>query len=129
MLLVPPAQMMGKEKPVWRLAFFSRLEERKGIKLFVDAVGSLNVTSDRFEVSECSWKERCAAVRRLSAVPCVVSMQAAKTRERLQAAQAHNVHLLFTVSDHTRQTLLTRLCRSCAWRACPSACGGGALAP
>ena len=43
-------QMMGKEKPVWRLAFFSRLEERKGIKLFVDAVGSLNVTNERFEV-------------------------------------------------------------------------------
>ena len=43
---------MGKEKPVWRLAFFSRLEERKGIKLFVDAVGSLNVTSDRFEVRD-----------------------------------------------------------------------------
>lgn len=44
------AQMMGKEKPVWRLAFFSRLEERKGIKLFVDAVSSLNVTNDKFEV-------------------------------------------------------------------------------
>ena len=44
--------MMGKEKPVWRLAFFSRLEERKGIKLFVDAVGSLNVTSERFEVRD-----------------------------------------------------------------------------
>lgn len=42
--------MMGKEKPVWRLAFFSRLEERKGIKLFVDAVSALNVTNDRFEV-------------------------------------------------------------------------------
>ena len=26
------------EKPVWRVAFFGRLEERKGIKLFVDAV-------------------------------------------------------------------------------------------
>ena len=42
---------------MWRLAFFSRLEERKGIKLFVDAVGSLNVTSDRFEV-RCSLRER-----------------------------------------------------------------------
>ncbi len=29
---------MGKEKPIWRLAFFSRLEERKGIKFFVDAI-------------------------------------------------------------------------------------------
>lgn len=26
------------DKPVWRVAFFGRLEERKGIKLFVDAV-------------------------------------------------------------------------------------------
>ena len=41
---------MGKEKPIWRLAFFSRLEERKGIKLFVDAVSSLNVTDEKFEV-------------------------------------------------------------------------------
>ena len=46
--------MMGKEKPVWRVAFFSRLEERKGIKLFVDAVSSLNVTNiPNFEV-RCS---------------------------------------------------------------------------
>ncbi|CAL8463815.1 g3349 [Coccomyxa elongata] len=29
------------EKPVWRVAFFGRLEERKGIKLFVDAVQRL----------------------------------------------------------------------------------------
>ncbi len=35
---------------MWRLAFFSRLEERKGIKLFVDAVSALNVTNDKFEV-------------------------------------------------------------------------------
>ena len=26
------------DKPVWRVAFFGRLEERKGIKLFVNAV-------------------------------------------------------------------------------------------
>ena len=45
------AQMMGKEKPIWRLAFFSRLEERKGIKLFVDAVSALNVTDEKFEVT------------------------------------------------------------------------------
>ena len=45
-------QAMGKEKKVWRLAFFSRLEERKGIKLFVDAVSSLNTTGiDNFEAS------------------------------------------------------------------------------
>jgi hypothetical protein len=29
------------ERPVWRLAFFSRLEERKGLKVFVSAVGEL----------------------------------------------------------------------------------------
>ena len=47
-------QMMGKEKPVWRLAFFSRLEERKGIKLFVDAVSSLNTTGlDNIEATHC----------------------------------------------------------------------------
>lgn len=44
-------QNMGKEKPVWRLAFFSRLEERKGIKLFVDAVTNLNTSGvQNFEV-------------------------------------------------------------------------------
>jgi hypothetical protein len=32
---------VGESKPVWRLAFFSRLEERKGLKLFVEAVGRL----------------------------------------------------------------------------------------
>ena len=45
---------MGKDKPIWRLAFFSRLEERKGIKLFVDAVSALNVTGlPNFEVRSC----------------------------------------------------------------------------
>ena len=47
--------MMGKEKPIWRLAFFSRLEERKGIKLFVDAVSALNVTDEKFEVRGVWW--------------------------------------------------------------------------
>ena len=49
---MPLSQMMGQDKPIWRLAFFSRLEERKGIKLFVDAVGSLNTSMldmNRFE--------------------------------------------------------------------------------
>lgn len=44
-------QLMGKEKPIWRLAFFSRLEERKGIKLFVDAINQLDVSGiPNFEV-------------------------------------------------------------------------------
>ena len=44
-------QVMGKEKQVWRLAFFSRLEERKGIKLFAEAVAALNVSGlPKFEV-------------------------------------------------------------------------------
>ena len=30
---------------VWRVAFFSRLEERKGIKLFVDALHKLDYAS------------------------------------------------------------------------------------
>lgn len=38
-------------RPVWRIAFFGRVEERKGIKIFVDAVSRLNVTGlARFEV-------------------------------------------------------------------------------
>ena len=42
---------MGQEKRVWRLAFFGRMEERKGIKLFVDAVSALNVSGlPNFEV-------------------------------------------------------------------------------
>ena len=40
---------------VWRIAFFGRLEERKGIKLFVQAVNLLQkqsaaVQADKFEV-------------------------------------------------------------------------------
>lgn len=40
---------------VWRIAFFGRLEERKGIKLFVEAISKLQKTSkvmnaDRFEI-------------------------------------------------------------------------------
>ena len=43
------------EKPVWRLAFFSRLEERKGLKVFVSAVKHLQEAAAgkldaRFEV-------------------------------------------------------------------------------
>ena len=30
---------------VWRIAFFSRLEERKGIKLFVEALSKLQATT------------------------------------------------------------------------------------
>lgn len=48
--------MMGKEKEVWRVAFFSRLEERKGIKLFTDAVAALNVSGlPKFEVQTVAW--------------------------------------------------------------------------
>lgn len=45
-----------QEKPVWRLAFFSRLEERKGLKIFVKAVAQLLAAAapadldERFEV-------------------------------------------------------------------------------
>ncbi|KAK9818357.1 hypothetical protein WJX72_011243 [[Myrmecia] bisecta] len=38
-------------KPVWRLAFYARLEERKGIKQFVEAVDALDAHGlDKFEV-------------------------------------------------------------------------------
>jgi hypothetical protein len=43
--VIPLADMSalaGEEKPVWRLAFFSRLEQRKGLKLFVEAVSRLD---------------------------------------------------------------------------------------
>ena len=69
--------MMGKEKPIWRLAFFSRLEERKGIKLFVDAVSSLNVTDEKFEVS--------ALQQQWPAVAALVHAAASSTR--LQSSQ------------------------------------------
>ena len=37
---------------MWRLAFFSRLEERKGIKFFVEAINQLNVSNiPKFEAS------------------------------------------------------------------------------
>ena len=42
--VVPPVEEgvnPGDKKAVWRLAFFSRLEERKGLKLFVEAVNRL----------------------------------------------------------------------------------------
>ncbi len=38
---VEAASHVGESKPVWRVAFFSRLEERKGLKLFVEAVGRM----------------------------------------------------------------------------------------
>ena len=38
------------EKPVWRVAFFGRLEERKGIKLFVDAVQVSHVHWPNFQL-------------------------------------------------------------------------------
>lgn len=46
---------VGFALQVWRIAFFGRLEERKGIKLFVDALTKLQkssavVTSDAFEI-------------------------------------------------------------------------------
>ena len=54
------AQLMGQEKPIWRLAFFSRLEERKGIKLFVESISRLNDTNvDRFEVSQFLHSSLC----------------------------------------------------------------------
>lgn len=41
----------GVAKPVWRLCFFGRLEERKGIKVFVEALSLLEHNKDaRFEV-------------------------------------------------------------------------------
>jgi len=39
--VVEAGSHVGESKPVWRLAFFSRLEERKGLKLFMEAVGRL----------------------------------------------------------------------------------------
>lgn len=51
---LPGLQQETVEKPVWRLAFFSRLEERKGLKLFVRAVDALQEAAleaeARFEV-------------------------------------------------------------------------------
>ena len=43
--VVEDASHVGETKPVWRLAFFSRLEERKGLKLFVEAVNKLAADS------------------------------------------------------------------------------------
>ena len=60
-------QMLTKDRPVWRLAFFSRLEERKGIKLFVDAISHLNVSHiPNFEVSSISGEPQ----------PVVISLHA-----------------------------------------------------
>ncbi|KAK9813475.1 hypothetical protein WJX73_001034 [Symbiochloris irregularis] len=43
---------LPSEKPVWRIAFFSRLEERKGIRMFIEAVNLLKPAKwPRFEVS------------------------------------------------------------------------------
>ena len=62
---------MGKDKPIWRLAFFSRLEERKGIKLFVDAVSALNVTGlPNFEVRRPSGRGQRRGCRQ-GATRCV----------------------------------------------------------
>lgn len=50
---VEAASHAGERKPVWRLAFFSRLEERKGIKLFVETIDKLVATRFDFD-SRCS---------------------------------------------------------------------------
>lgn len=40
-------------KPVWRLAFFSRLEERKGLKLFVEAVSRIAAENPSEQDQRC----------------------------------------------------------------------------
>jgi glycosyltransferase involved in cell wall biosynthesis len=53
LFLGPVDRSHNVQKPVWRLAFFSRLEERKGVKVFADAVERLSSSvtrSPRFEV-------------------------------------------------------------------------------
>ena len=50
---------------VWRVAFFSRLEERKGIKVFVDALHKLDFAAlSRSQVrlaARCWRSESCLA--------------------------------------------------------------------
>ena len=47
---------LGRPKPVHRIAFFSRLDERKGIKLFVEAVSLLpHHKRPNFEVRLNIW--------------------------------------------------------------------------
>lgn len=44
----------GAVKRVWRVAFFSRMEERKGIKVFVDALNMLKAAS--LKQSQVLWR-------------------------------------------------------------------------
>ena len=47
---------------VWRVAFFSRLEERKGIKVFVDALHKLDFAAlSRSQVRLAAAVGRCSA--------------------------------------------------------------------
>ncbi|KAK9809161.1 hypothetical protein WJX72_010415 [[Myrmecia] bisecta] len=52
--VIPAAAIAANErvaKEIWRVAFFGRLEERKGIKMFVEAVSKVNITAHpNFEV-------------------------------------------------------------------------------
>ena len=51
----------AQKKKVWRIAFFSRLDERKGIKIFVDAVSMLpRAKRPEFEVrAQTERKSNC----------------------------------------------------------------------
>ena len=50
---------------VWRVAFFSRLEERKGIKVFVDALHKLDFAALSHSqvqlAAHCGWSEHLLA--------------------------------------------------------------------
>ena len=52
---------------VWRIAFFSRLEERKGIKVFVDALHKLDYAAlSRSQVQIAACCQRSEALPALS---------------------------------------------------------------
>ena len=63
--VLPEAESRGDvaEKPVWRIAFFSRLEERKGIKVFVEAVNQLIIRTARWSNFEVSGAESESSYR------------------------------------------------------------------
>ena len=51
LIRLPEAAHAAAIKPVWRIAFFSQLQESKGIKVFVEAVSQLNTSNlANFEV-------------------------------------------------------------------------------
>ncbi|KAK9906836.1 hypothetical protein WJX75_008813 [Coccomyxa subellipsoidea] len=80
---------MGSNKRVWRVAFFSRMEERKGVKVFVDALNLLDSgqLKQSQEANSKWWREQAAAAHGGSPGSEGLERGANRTMRRLAASR------------------------------------------